>query len=271
ERERLRAAFVRAARELVLEHKKAGDLAAAIELARRAVGADPLREEAHRDLMALHAEAGEPLAALRHYEELVTLLDRELAAAPSAPTRALVREIEKRASSEPAPPAPAPPVPGARLPLELTRFFGREEELARAREQAAPGKERLVTLLGPGGMGKTRLAVEVARALVADYGDALWFVPLADVASDRSLAAAIAEGIGLASSARDPLERVVEAIGVRPALLVLDNMEQLLPGGAATVRALLERAPRLACLVTSRVRVGLTGERELPVKPLDAA
>jgi predicted ATPase len=266
ERERLRTAFVRAARERVAELRRGGDLTAAIDLARRVTGADPLAEAAHRDLMALHAEAGEPMAALRHYEELVQLLDRELAVAPSAPTRALVREIERRAA---APQAPA--VTPARLPLDLTRFFGREEELARVRELAGPGGERLVTLHGPGGIGKTRLALEAARALAADYGDALWFVPLADVLGERALAAAITGALQLAASPREPLERALEAIGRRRALLVLDNFEQLLPAGAATMRTLLERAPGLTCLVTSRIRVGLTGERELPVRPLDAA
>src|SRR5262249_36755184 len=128
---------------------------------------------------------------------------------------------------------------------------------------------RLVTLTGPGGTGKTLLALEAAVRLLEPFSGAVWFVPLGDLSDPQLIAGAIADVMRLPRSpASAPLEQVVEALSRQPSLLALDNFEQLVEEGAGVVRTLLERVPRLRCLLTSRHLLGLTGERPFPVPPL---
>lgn len=170
--------------------------------------------------------------------------------------------------ADPAPPAMAAP----RLPLQWTRFFGRERE--RAEIAGLLARHRLLTLTGPGGGGKTRLAVEAACDAAPSFGNAVTFVPLADLNDPRRIPDAICRALRLTESGdADPLEQAVQALSEPSrALLVLDNMEHLAEGGAATVLALLTRAPVLTCLVTSRRRLALPGEREfgVPALPIPA-
>src|SRR5262249_102359 len=151
--------------------------------------------------------------------------------------------------------------PGPRassLPVQLTRFFGREEEIARVAGSLCIPEVRLVTLTGPGGSGKTRLAIAVAARLSG--GDPrpcpfglTAFVRLADMREARRLTGAVADGLGRPrSAAGEPLEAVVEALQGQLSLLVLDNFEHLVGEGSLQVRRLLERAPAVTCLVTSR-------------------
>ena len=156
-----------------------------------------------------------------------------------------------------------------RLPLQWTRFFGRETELDQIRLLLAQADVRLVTLSGPGGGGKTRLAVEAARRAGPRDGP-ICFVPLADLSDAGLIPRAIADALRLpVLAASDALEIVAPALAAsgRP-LLVLDNLEQFGEAGAACVLQLLSRVPALTVLVTSRQRLFLAGERELPVTPL---
>jgi len=156
------------------------------------------------------------------------------------------------------------------FPLPFTRFFGREEECAQAIGALRDPQTRLVTLTGPGGAGKTRLAGEVAKAARDAFRGPILFVPLADLTNAGLIPGAIAAALEMALSAQqEPLEQVVTALaGQPPALLVLDNFEQLVEGGAPIVFSLLTRLPALTFLVTSRRRLALPGEREFPVPPL---
>ncbi len=180
------------------------------------------------------------------------------------------------------PPLQATPAHTGSLPLQTTRFFGRETEIARLREMLAPvhgeaaaggaSASRLLNLTGAGGSGKTRLALEVARRLAHDLAEpwrgAIWFVPLADLSDPHLILGAVLDALRLAPAPdAAPLEQVVEALTRQPSLLVFDNFEHLMEG-AALVQTLLERVPRLSCLVTSRHRLGLAGEREFVVLPL---
>jgi predicted ATPase len=120
-----------------------------------------------------------------------------------------------------------------------------------------------------GGTGKTRLSLEVARALVEPLSGAVWFVPLADISEAMLIPAAIADTLGLPRSGNaDPLDQVVEALSRQPSLLVVDNFEQVVEAGAALVQTLLERVPSLTLLVTSRQVLGLSSEREMAVSLL---
>jgi predicted ATPase/DNA-binding SARP family transcriptional activator len=165
----------------------------------------------------------------------------------------------------------APPGYSGTLPMQFTRFFGRESELTRLETLLTLPETRLVTLTGPGGSGKTRLALEAARRLLETFSGAVWFVALADIADARRIPDAFVEALHLSREDRSaPMEQVVKALESHPSLLVLDNFEQLVEEGACLVRMLLEQIPLLTCLVTSRQRLELTGELELPISPLPA-
>ena len=128
-----------------------------------------------------------------------------------------------------------------------------------------------MTLTGAGGSGKTRLALEVARRLQDEFSGGAWFVPLADLSDPRLMGDAIRDALHLSrASDVEPFEQVVAVLSQRPSLLVLDNVEHLARDErlGRGVRTLLESAPSLTCLVTSRQRLNLMGEREFPVLPL---
>jgi predicted ATPase/DNA-binding SARP family transcriptional activator len=314
--------------ELSEAHEQAGDLQAALSAAQRAVRADAYREGAYQRQMRLCAVLGRVSAALAAYDELERVLKRDLGVAPAAATRELRDQIRRdpHALARPraAPPAPreAVPAPAVRdalpvpespsmapvalsLPVELTRFFGRERELALLGALLAPTARsvsdsgewragtrdagqpdaRLITLTGPGGAGKTRLAVTVARRGASAYAGRVWFVDLGGLPDPNLIPFALAGALRLPPApGEEPLERVVSALGDAPCLLLLDNFEHLLrdasvgsksetpasgAGGAALVRLLIERVPGLTCLVTSRRPLHLGGEQEFPVLALD--
>jgi predicted ATPase/DNA-binding SARP family transcriptional activator len=311
-----------ALRQVALAREQMGDRDAAMEWARRAIQADPLREDAHFLLMRLYAAVGQPQAVLRQYQELERILRTELGETPSAEARALVEELRRGARTlviaEPAtvvrgpsteitnrPPTgdaepaastagetPPPRSPGpdgsvsedagslvvgpssfvgskATLPVQLTRFFGREEEITQLTSLLCSEVTRLVTLTGPGGSGKTRLAIAAARRLEFFFGPAITFVPLADLADAARIPDAIAGALSFTRSAeRTTEEQVASHLQGTPWLLVLDNYEHLVEPGALLVRRLLEQVPTLTCLVTSRQTLSVGGEQELPVRPL---
>lgn len=173
------------------------------------------------------------------------------------------------------PPITAPPLHSSELPPTLTTFFGREKELGQIVNYLAPhnnaisASTRLMTLIGFGGCGKTRLAIEAARQLSDSYQRAVWFVPLAGVREPHLIIHAIVDALRLPGSpGLDPWLQVVSELGQRPSLLVLDNFEQLHDGGTDIVKKLIALVPSLCCLITSRQSLGLEGERDLPILPL---
>lgn len=159
------------------------------------------------------------------------------------------------------------------LPLALSRFFGRETEIAALGGMLRSGQTRLVTVTGPGGCGKTRLVIETARGLAEAFPGGIWFVALADVREAGRIPDAIADALGLPRAPNlSPIQQVVEALngtaGGASALLILDNFEQITAEGAPIVQALLSRIPGLSCLVTSRHLLLLEGEQEFLLSPL---
>jgi predicted ATPase/DNA-binding SARP family transcriptional activator len=155
------------------------------------------------------------------------------------------------------------------LPLPITRFFGREEEIGLLGKLLLSSERRLITLIGPGGSGKTRLALEVAGRLVEPFQGAVWFVSLADITGPELIPRAILDVLHLSPAAgREPLEPLIAFLSRQPSLLVLDNFEHLITEGADLVQQLVTGTPALTCLITSRQRLRLDGEREFRVLPL---
>jgi predicted ATPase/DNA-binding SARP family transcriptional activator len=277
ERERLAEALLRAYSQLIELAERTGDPASAMRWARQAVAVDPLREEGHRQLIRLLTGAGEREAALRQYRELERLLATELALEPEEKTRALIASLADASSPRPCRTpriwqpleTPRPSLPPRELPAPLSRFFGREAELARLATLLGPSGDRLVTIMGAGGSGKTRLALEAARRHAETWQGAIWFVRLADLTEPGRLPEAIRDGMSLPPSPSvGPLEQVVSVLRQGPALLLLDNIEHLLPEASGLIRTLLQEVATLTCLTTSRRRLDVAGERTLLLSPL---
>jgi transcriptional regulator with XRE-family HTH domain len=145
------------------------------------------------------------------------------------------------------------------LPLQLTSFVGREQELAEIRRLL--GSTRLLTLTGTGGTGKTRLALQVAAGLQGHYPQGVWLAELAPLADPLAVPGVVADAVGVREEAGQPLQAtLLAALRPRHLLLVLDNCEHLLDACASLVQALLRACPQVTVLVTSREGLGLAGE-----------
>jgi predicted ATPase/class 3 adenylate cyclase len=152
------------------------------------------------------------------------------------------------------------------LPSEVTDFIGRQAELTEIKRLL--GASRMVTLLGPGGTGKTRLALRVANEILEQFDDGVFFVPLASIRDARNVAPAIVHGLGLRDTGAKPaLDALSEHLNPKKILLVLDNCEQVIEA-APDVGVLLAAAPMLKVLATSRERLRLSGEQSFAVPPL---
>jgi predicted ATPase/class 3 adenylate cyclase len=151
------------------------------------------------------------------------------------------------------------------LPTQLTSFLGRQREIAEAHRLLLDG--RLLTLTGPGGTGKTRLSLQIAADATDRFPDGIYFVPLGTISQADLVLPTIAQAVGLVDPGTRSLDRLVEHIGARCFLLVLDNFEQV-SDAAPQIAELLGRAPKISILVTSRSPLRVYGEREYPVPPL---
>jgi len=265
ERERLRQAFTGALQGLMLLLERAGQPREAIPYAERLLRHDPLREESYRALMRLHAECGDRAGVVRVYHTCTSVLERELGVEPSAATReayahALSVEVQ-------APPVLPPQPTNTNLPVQLTSFVGRQAEMAEVR--ALLQTSRLVTLSGPGGTGKTRLALEVATQLLNEYLHGVWHVELAPLADPALVTHTIAATLGVREQPRRPIQdTLLDYLRTKTLLLILDNCEHLIKTCAQLADTLLRAAPGLTIVVSSREPLGVAGETAYRVPSL---
>jgi predicted ATPase/DNA-binding SARP family transcriptional activator len=275
--EELRVAALEDRAALLLQ---SGAVTDAIASSRELMAGEPLRERPVELLMhALHADgrAGEALEVFRQHRELIA---DELGIDPAQELRALQERIlhddvgTARARRPPVAPSNIPQpqtlaAPG-NLPTQLTSFIGRDSEVAETKALLAT--TRLLTVTGPGGTGKTRLALKVAADVSAEFPDGAFFVDLAPVADPALVVPTIAATLGIREEGwEQPVTAVLlEHLEDRRLLLVLDNFEQVLDA-AALITQLLSRAPALTVLVTSRAPLRVRGEQVMPLRPLRVA
>ncbi len=252
-----------------------GDTSRVIDTCSRMVSLEPWHEQARRTLMDALSLAGHPDVALAEYRKLRGVLERELGAEPEHETVALAERIDLQRSLrvERRPPLPAPP----------SSIVGRDEEIAiiekllthpSADVATGPGGisfegTRLLTLCGPGGVGKTRLAHQALIQLEPTARDGAALVDLSATTRASAIAGVIAASIRLPlAGLRDPLDELCDALDRSDLVLLLDNLEQLMPDAPSVVARLIASCPGLRILATSRAPLGARAERVLPVLPL---
>lgn len=287
QREHLHRRALTALTNLTAYYEQQGDHSAAIHSCEQQLRFDPWREEAHQQMMRLLARGGQRSAALAQFEACRRILANELGVEPAAETRQLYEQIRQGAfdqvtSDAPVIQSPNHPIilsgqalsPRHNLPTHLTPFIGRERELAEIKRLLTGPDCRLLTLVGAGGMGKTRLATQVAAQLQGAFAQGIAFVPLAAVASAPLLPTAIADAIGFTFfGATDLRQQLLNHLRDQQWLLVLDNLEHLLADEQcnATILAILHQAPGVKLLVTSRELLQIQGEWLYAVDGLGAA
>ncbi|MCE7979898.1 MAG: hypothetical protein DYG89_01790 [Caldilinea sp. CFX5] len=290
--EQLRQALAEALQQLIAWCKTQRAYPLAIDYARRWVNQDPLHEAAQRTLVELYAYAGQASAALHQYEECVRLLQKELGVPLDQETTALYEAIKRKRFPPPAvvssslsgnPPAaehgqvvaqqPAT-LPVTNLPRFTSPLIGRATDLAALDRLLADANIRLITLVGPGGMGKTRLALAAAerQQQAAHFANGVYFVPLAPLAHRDAIIPAIADALTFSFVAdsketRTPKQQLLDYLRPKQILLVLDNFEHLLDG-VELVLTILETAPAVRVLTTSRERLQVHDEQVYTVHGL---
>ncbi len=296
ERQRREHQFLNALEQLAEAALQAGQSEAAVSYLRRVIEIEPLRESVHRRLMQAYAQSGEVAAATQVYRQLRLRLHEQLQSQPDAQTLALYEELQREAreratASAPArgevgSPSPAPT--RTNLPVALSSFIGRTQEIARIEAMlhlpALPSRSagfvearpervgrmslgagasalRLLTLTGAGGCGKTRLAIEVASRLLQDYSAGVWMVELAALTDEALVPQRVARALGVPEqTGKTPTQTLIAHLKTRRLLLVLDNCEHLVSSCAELTTTLLQQCPDLKVLATSRSPLNVEGE-----------
>lgn len=249
-------------------YEQHGDFQAMRRHASRQLELDPWREEAHCQMMRALALDGQRSAALAQYETCRRILAEELGVEPSAKTRKLYEQI-KTGTLNPRDNllSHIPSIPVHNLPVQLTPFIGREQELDDLGQLITDPECRCLTLVGPGGIGKTRLALRAAGKHLNEFAQGAAFVPLASVRSIEAVTPAIANAINFSFYGPiDPEVQLLNHLHEKQMLLILDNVEHLLVEGhpqeniAKLMIEILKQAPSVKLLVTSREAVNLQEE-----------
>jgi predicted ATPase/DNA-binding SARP family transcriptional activator len=233
-------------------------------------GRHPLEERLWGQLMLALYRAGRQAEALDAYQRVRHLLSGDLGLEPG---EQLARLQQRILDQDPAlllgAQAPTPPPPASSLPQPLTRLVGREQEMLALAQMMADPDVRVVTLTGSGGVGKTRLLLEVARQLEEDYADGALFVRLEQVTDPALVGAEIARALARGEASAGPTaEGLAAYLSEREMLLAVDNFEHVIPA-APLISELLEAVPRLRVMISSRRALRIRGENVFEVEPLE--
>ena len=273
-REELQRLYLALLVELARLYEERAEIEPAIEALHKAAAKEPTLEEAHAGLMRLYALLGREGEALAQYERLREILFRQLGTEPNAASRRLrdkiaVGELLQALPTGRLQEEELSSAGRHNLPAPRTSFVGREQEMVEVKRMLA--MTRLLTLTGAGGSGKTRLALEVARDLVVAYPDGVWLMELAPLSEPEMVAQEVARALGTQEQPGRPLqESLLDTLGGKEMLLILDNCEHLIDAVARLTIALLDSCPRVRMLATSREPLGVTGELTWPVPSLSA-
>jgi predicted ATPase/DNA-binding SARP family transcriptional activator len=264
ERGRLEALHVAALEDRIAADLAAGRHAELIPELEALVAGHPYRERLRREHMLALYRSGRQAEALEAYQQARRTLVEELGIEPGADLQELERAILRQDPELALPTARAQ----SNIPAPLTPLVGRRLELAALTSLIRSREARLLTLTGPGGTGKTRLALGSAWELISDFRDGVFFVDLAPLADPELVAAQVLGSLEVDEQPGRPVvETLKQALRDRQLLLLLDNFEGMIEAGPL-VTELLAAAPELKALVTSRVVLHLSGEHEYPVPPL---
>jgi predicted ATPase/DNA-binding SARP family transcriptional activator len=275
ERQHREDAYLNGLEALAADALSVNDVPTAIDCLKRVVLADSLREAARRGLMEAYARCGEHAAAVQVYRELRAALHDEMLGEPSSMTVEVFNRIsaEGKSASLSLPVlaiAATTRIPQLRsnLPKPPTDLIGREFEIALVVQKLA--ESGMVTLCGPGGVGKTRVAIAAAEAISHDFSDGAWFVDMSHL-SEPTLVLQTIASVLLASSPAATVtpEALAEGLRQRQMLVVIDNCEHLVTSCAEVIEVLLARCPLLRILATSRRELGVGGEHVILTSPLD--
>ena len=256
----------------VSEQVSTEDVDAALQILARALENEPTSERAISLKVKLLSGAGrrtEAMAALRDFEEN---LRSELGIEMSLELRAIAENLKgsPRQRLVLRPSRPSLPEFRSNVSRPLTPIFGRGDEIARLKVLTAPGSsERVTTVIGPGGIGKTRLSLEIAWLQLDAYDGGVWFVPLTEAANASEIPARVIDALELRPSSESEVEQIARHFQGRPALVVLDNFEHLVELGVAQVKDLLDRCPGLKLMVTSREGLNVGFDTEVAIHPLE--
>jgi predicted ATPase/DNA-binding SARP family transcriptional activator len=285
-REAFRRLALEALDSLTASALEEGGYGEALAYARRQLEIDNLRESAHRQLMLALAGSGQRSDALAQYETCRRLLVEELGVEPAPATVELYRQIKENQvivspprtlSLLPSAVQESPvPSPSHNLPAQSTPLIGRETELAKLNQLLAQSEGRLITIVGVGGIGKTRLALAVAGQQATEpqnnhiFSDGVYFVPLAPLGEADHILPTLAQAIGFQLQANDPRppeQQVLDYLRRKRMLLLFDNFEHVLEGAGLLVD-ILQAAPQIEILVTSREPLRLYEEQLFALKGL---
>lgn len=229
----------------------------ALPVAQKLVALNPLNESAYQSLMQIHAALGDRDAIRSQYQRCKELLEQELQTEPSTETQSLYHQLTSQERSQ------------SNLPTPPTPFVGREKEINDVSQLLDNSDIRLLTIIGTGGIGKTRLSLAVAKHAQDRFRDGVYFVPLATMSSVDSIITTIADTIHLQFFGRkDPTAQLHDFLRQKELLLILDNFEHLLDG-VTLVSEMLTVAPHIKILVTSREKLNLHGETVVVLGGLD--
>jgi DNA-binding SARP family transcriptional activator len=270
QKEELNREIGRVYNQLVDWFSEKQDFDQAIRYARLWLQLNELNENSHRALMRLYYTNGQRNDAIQQYKTCAALLEQQLNITPESKTTELLKLIQSGSLERITEPLPeTQTIAGSKLPTHITPFFGRIDEISDISGLLLGPNIRLLTILAPGGMGKSRLAIEIAEKLIHDFKDGVLYVPLAPLETSEMFISYFANAIGYIRAEGQPLnQQLMDFFQGKSVLLVLDNLEHLIDQ-SPWIKDLLANSPNLKILATSRIPLNIKAETRFHLQGLN--